>query len=79
MPVNAERKEVRRKLQHMAPSVAIPYIKSFELPEEEEVVVIRHNCRRESLQQIAFQLNLSVDAVKERHARALEKISRAVQ
>ena len=77
--MNDRRKVTRRMLQQMAPSAAIPYIKSFLLPEEEEVVVIRHNCRKESLQQIAFQLNLSVDAVKERHARALEKISRAVQ
>lgn len=77
--MNDRRKATRQMLQQMAPSAAIPYIKSFLLPEEEEVVVIRHNCRRESLQQIAFQLNLSVDAVKERHARALEKISRAVQ
>lgn len=77
MPVNAERKEVRRKLQHMAPSVAIPYIKSFELPEEEEVVVIRHNCRRESLQQIARSLNMSIEVVKQRHISALEKIAGA--
>lgn len=77
--MNDRRKATRQMLQQMAPSAAIPYIKSFLLPEEEEVVLIRHNCKRESLQQIAFQLNLSVDAVKERHARALEKISRAVQ
>ena len=77
MPVDANRKAVRRTLQNMAPSVAVPYIKSFELPEEEEVVVIRHDCRRESLQQIAISMSLSVEAVKDRRAAALQKIANA--
>ena len=76
--MNEQRKSVRRKLQSMAPSVAIPYIKTFDLPEEDEVVVIRHNCRKESLQQIAISMNMSIETAKERHTAALSKIAGAM-
>lgn len=77
--MDERRKAVRRRLRSTAPSIAIPYIQSFLLPAEEEAVVIRHNCRRQSLVEIALDLNLSVEAVKDRHASALGKIAGAEQ
>lgn len=77
--MDERRKAVRRQLRQMAPSIAIPYIQSFLLPPEEEAVAIRHDCRGHSLQQIALELNLSIEAVKDRHARALGKIAGAEQ
>lgn len=72
--MDEQRKAVRRKLRGMAPSISIPYIKSFLLPDEEEAVVIRHDCRGESLVQIALSMSLSVESVRRRHLAALSKI-----
>ena len=65
---------VRARLQSMAPVASVPYIKSFQLPEEEELVLILRECRGYSLQQIAMAHNMSVETVKRRRKSALRKI-----
>lgn len=67
--------EVRRRLRDMAPATSIPYIQSFQLPAEEELVLIEADARRKSVQQIAMEANMSVESVKRRRKAALRKLS----
>lgn len=71
-------KDLRAKLRGMAPVQSIPYIQSFQLPAEEELVLIERECRGKSVQQIALEQNLSVETVKRRRQTALSKICRAI-
>lgn len=71
-------KDLRARLRSMAPVQSIPYIQSFQLPKEEELVLIERECRGKSIQQIAFEQNLSVETVKRRRQVALAKISRTI-
>lgn len=43
-------REVRQMLRSMAPAKSIPYIQSFQLPEEEELTLIECDARRKSVQ-----------------------------
>lgn len=67
----------RAELQSMAPVLAIPYIRSFQLPPEEELVLVERECRGKSAQQIAIEQCLSVETVKRRRRAALRKIYQA--
>lgn len=67
--------ETRRKLREMAPVKSIPYIQSFQLPPEEELVLIEKEARGKSVLQIALANNMSVESVKRRRKAALRKIS----
>lgn len=67
-------RETRRMLRSMAPSRSIPYIKSFQLPPEEELVLIECDARGKSVQQVAFETCLSVESVKRRRRSAIRKI-----
>lgn len=73
--MNTDRRSVRLRLRSMAPSVSISYIKSFQLPEDEELVLIQHECRGRSLDSIAIAMSVSVETVKRRRQAALAKIS----
>lgn len=66
---------VRGMLRGMAPSASIPYIKSFQLPEEEELALIECDARGRSVQQVAMALHVSYETVKRRRRSALRKIS----
>lgn len=66
---------VRAKLRGMAPAASIPYIQSFQLPEDEERVLIECDARRRSVQQVAIDMSLSPEAVKRRRRRALQKLN----
>lgn len=70
------RKDVRLQLSSQAPSVSVPFIQSFQLPEDEEQVLILHECRGRSLEQIAMAMSVSVETVKRRRRAALAKIAR---
>lgn len=70
-------KDVRAKLRSMAPVQAIPYIRSFQLPADEELVLIERECRNKSIQQIAQEQCLSEETVKRRRRAAFAKICRA--
>ncbi len=67
-------KATRAELQDMAPVQAIPYIRSFQLSPEEELVLIERECRGKSAQQIAMEYCLSVETVKRRRRSAVRKI-----
>ena len=66
---------VRGMLRGMAPSASIPYIKSFQLPEEEELALIECDARGRSVQQVDMALHVSSETVKRRRRSALRKIS----
>lgn len=67
---------VRAQLRGMAPAASIPYIQSFQLPEDEERVLIECDARRRSVQQVAQDLCLSQETVWRRHRSALKKLSK---
>lgn len=67
-------RSVRAMLRSMAPAVSIPYIQSFQLPEDEERVLIECDARRRSVQQVAQAMSLSPETVKRRRRQALKKI-----
>ena len=66
---------VRAMLRGMAPSRSIPYIKSFQLPAEEELTLIECDARRKSVQQVAMAQCLSPETVWRRRRAALGKIA----
>ena len=66
---------VRGRLRSMAPSASIPYIKSFQLPEEEELALIECDARGRSVQQVAMALHVSYETVKRRRRSARRKLS----
>ena len=67
---------VREMLRSMCPAASIPYIRSFQLPEEEELVLIEIDARGKSVQQVAQDRSLSPETVKRRRRRALRKLAR---
>ena len=66
---------VRNMLRSMCPSASIPMIRSYQLPEEEEKVLIECDARGKSVQQVAQELNMSPETVWRRRRAALLKIS----
>lgn len=62
-------------LRSMAPSRSIPYIRSFQLPEEEELVLVECDAKGKSVQQVAMEINLSAETVWRRRRSAFRKIS----
>ena len=75
--MDASTRAVRAMLRGMAPVRSIPYIQSFQLPPEEELVLIRSECQGRSLQQIAQELHLSVESVTRRRRSALRKLTKS--
>lgn len=67
---------VREMLRSMCPAASIPYIQSFQLPEEEELVLIECDARGKTVQQVAQDRNLSPETVWRRRRTALLKIAR---
>lgn len=66
---------VRAMLRSMCPSASIPLIKSYQLPEEEERVLIECDARGKSVQQVAQEQNMSPETVWRRRRVALLKIA----
>ena len=77
--MDAASRAVRAMLRGMAPVRSIPLIESFQLPAEEELVLIQCECRRRSVQQVALDNSMSVETVKRRRRSALRKISRLTE
>lgn len=65
---------VRARLRGMAPAVSIPYIQSFQLPEDEEQVLIECDAHGKSVEQVAQAMRLSPESVWRRRQRALRKM-----
>lgn len=68
---------VRHMLRSMCPAASIPYIQTFQLPAEEELVLIECDARGKSVQQVAQAMSLSPETVWRRHRAGLLKISQA--
>nr|DAM16859.1 MAG TPA: ECF sigma factor [Caudoviricetes sp.] len=73
--MDSQHKRIRAELSAMAPRRAVEYILSFELPQDEAACIIECDVRRKSCVQVAFERNLSVDAVKKYRRRAYHKIA----
>lgn len=75
--MNAQHKAIRALLTTMAPKRAIEYIKSFELPEEEEYCLIECDVRRRGYSQLITDENrpLSPEVIKKRRNSAYSHIA----
>jgi DNA-directed RNA polymerase specialized sigma24 family protein len=73
--MNSQHRAIRALLTTMPPKRAIEYVQAFELPADEEYCVIQREVRKKSLQQIAQELNLSQEAVKDRRRWAFGKMA----
>lgn len=65
---------IRTMLSSMAPVKAIPLVKSFQLPEQEEFFILEHEVKKKDLTYLADTYGLSVRAVKHRRKQGLMKI-----
>ena len=59
----------------MAPKRAIDYIKSFELPFEEELFLMECDVRKKSYAQVSFEYHTSPEVIKRRRKSAYHKIA----
>lgn len=73
--MNAQHKAIRALLMSMAPKRAIDYIKSFELPKDEELFLIECDVRRKSHVQASMDHNVTPEVVKRRKHSAYSHIS----
>lgn len=72
---NSRHKEIRALISVMAPKRAVSYIKSFELPADEESSLIECDVHNLSCIQTAQALNMSAEQVKRARQRAFRKIA----
>lgn len=72
--MNEQHRAIRALLTTMSPKRAVGYIKSFELPADEETVLIECDVRRKSYAQVCGALHLSPEAVNRARHRAYKKI-----
>lgn len=61
-------------LSGMAPKRAEAYIRSFELPGDEEYCILQIDVRRQSYTQVSGQMNVSPEYIKKCRRRAYSKI-----
>lgn len=72
--MNSQHRTIRALLSSMSPRRAVEHIKSFQLREEEEAVLIECDVRGLSYIQAAEKLHLSPEVIKSRKRRAYSKI-----
>lgn len=73
--MNAQHKAIRALLTTMAPKRAIEYIKSFELPEEEELFLIECDVRKKSYFRAADDNYTTPEVIKNRKRSAYAHIA----
>lgn len=73
--MNERHRAIRALLTTMAPPRAVAYIKAFELPEDEETVIIECDVRKKSCVQVGEILHVSPDTIKRYRRRAYIKIA----
>lgn len=73
--MNSQHRAIRALLQTMAPRRAIDYIRSFQLPEEEELFLIECDVRSKSYAEAAAEHNMTPEVIKRRRQRAYAKIA----
>lgn len=67
--------EIRKKLKKMPPKSAIEYVKSFELPEEEELFIIECDIRKKSIVALSMQNAVSTVTVSRRRQDGYAKMT----
>lgn len=77
--MNSEHKALRAMLSGMAPKRAEAYIRSFELPSDEEYCILQIDVRRQSYTQVSGQMNVSPEYIKKCRRRAYAKIADGVK
>lgn len=77
--VNDQHRAIRALLQTMAPRRAVDYIRSFQLPEDEELFLIECDVRGKSYIQVAEAHHTTPEAIKRRRRRAYAKIADFIQ
>lgn len=73
--MNAQHREIRAKLSRMAPQRAVDYVKAFDLPPMEEACIIECDVRGRSCVDVAMDLFVSSDTIKNCRRRAYGKIA----
>jgi DNA-directed RNA polymerase specialized sigma24 family protein len=73
--MDGQRRAIRTLLTSMAPTRATAYIKSFELPAEEEFCIIEVDVKKKSYQEVCFLLHVSPETVKKRRKDGYRKIA----
>lgn len=73
--MDSKHKAIRALLSTMAPKRALSYIRSFDLPEEEERYLIERDVRGKSYAQISLEFHISPESIKRRRQRAYRKIA----
>lgn len=73
-----QHRSIRHMLGGMAPTRAAAYVKSFELPEDEEFCILNCDVRKKSCVQTAMMINLSPESVKKKRRAGYSKISDAL-
>ena len=76
--MNAQHKAIRALLTTMAPKRATDYIKSFELPEEEELFLLECDVRRKSYVKAADDNHTTPEVVKRCKMSAYAHIADAI-
>lgn len=73
--MNAQHREIRARLSRMAPQRAVDYVKAFDLPPMEEACIIECDVRKRSCVDVAMDLFVSPDTIKNCRRRAYGKIA----
>lgn len=73
--MNAQHREIRARLSRMAPQRAVDYVKAFDLPPMEEACIIECDVRGRSCVDVAMDLFVSPDTIKNCRRRAYGKIA----
>lgn len=73
--MNGQHRAIRALLTTMAPKRAVDYIRSFELPAEEELYLIECDVRRKSCVAVAMEYHATEDIVKRRKQSAYAHIA----
>lgn len=76
--MNTQHKAIRALLTTMAPKRAAEYIKSFELPDEEELFLLECDVRRKSYVQAAEDNHTTPEVIKRRKMSAYAHIADAI-
>lgn len=71
--MDRQRKAVRGYIAGMAPSRAIEFVRSFDLPEEAQSLILC-DVRQKSYVQASDILHLSPESIKRKRRKALDKI-----
>lgn len=72
--MNAQHREIRARLSRMAPQRAVDYVKAFDLPPMEEACIIECDVRGRSCVDVAMDMFVSPDTIKNCRRRAYGKI-----